>query len=260
MENNDPAKAEKSFERAISLERGVSEYHLWLANAVGQQAQNASVVRQPFMARRIKAEFERAVELDPRSVEARNGLISYYLQAPAIMGGSVEKAREQARAIAALDVVQGHMANAQISWADKDTAATERYWREAITAIPDSVMPVINLANRLHAWGRTADAFALYDGYLARQPRNVPARFQLARLVAISGTQLPRGERVLRDLLADTSWVSGGWSPSRGAVHARLGDVLRKLGKTDEARAAYTTALSLDKDSQIAKDGLKALN
>ncbi len=260
MDNNDPAKAEKAFERAIALERGVSEYHLWLANSVGQQAQNASVVRQPFMARRIKAEFERAVELDPRSIEARNGLISYYLQAPAVMGGSVDKAREQARAIAALDAVQGLIANAQIAWADKDTVGTERYWRQAIAAIPDSAMPVINLAGRLHAWGRTADAFALYDSYLARQPRSVPARFQLGRLAAVSGTQLPRGERVLRELLADQSWVSGGWSPSRGAVHARLGDVLRKQGRTDEARAAYTTALSLDKDSQVAKDGLKALN
>ena len=260
MNNNEPAKAEKSFERAISLERGVSDYHLWLANSVGQQAQNASVVRQPFMARRIKAEYERAVELDPRSIEARNGLIVYYVQAPAVMGGSVDKAREQARAIAALDVVQGHMANAQIAWADRDTVGTERYWRQAIAAIPDSAMPVINLASRLHAWGRTADAFALYDGYLARQPHSVPARFQFARLVAVSGTQLPRGERVLRELLADESWVSSGWSPSRAGVHARLGDVLRKQGKTVDARAAYNTALSLDKDSQVAKNGLKALN
>ncbi len=267
MSNNEPAKAEKSFARAISLERGVSDYHLWLANSVGQQAQNASVVRQPFMARRIKAEYERAVELDPRSIEARSGLITYYVQAPAVMGGSVDKAREQARAITALDVVQGHMANARIAWADKDTVGTERYWRQAIAAIPDSVLPVINLANRLHAWGRTADAFTLYDVYLARQPRSVPARFQLARLVAISGTQLPRGERTLRELLADDNWVSGGWSPdsggwspSRGSVHARLGDVLRKQGRTAEARAAYNTALSYDKDSQVAKDGLKALN
>ena len=260
MNTNEPAKAEKLFERAIQLEPNVSDYHLWLANAVGQQAQNANVMRQPFMARRIKAEYEKAVELDPRSIEARNGLISYYLQAPAVMGGSPEKARAQARAIAALDVVQGHMATAQIAWHDRDTVATERAWRTAITAIPDSVMPIINLALRLQGWNRTADAFALFDGFLVRHPTNVPARFQYARLTAITGTNLPRGERYLRDLLADNSWVSIGWFPARAAIHARLGDVLRKQGKKDEARASYNTALSLDSNSQIAKDGLRALN
>jgi predicted negative regulator of RcsB-dependent stress response len=87
----------------------------------------------------------------------------------------------------------------------------------------------------------------------------VPARFQYARLAAISGTQLPQAERHLRDLLADESWVSSGWFPPRAAIHARLGDVLRKQGRTAEARAAYDTALSLDKDSEIAKLGLRAL-
>lgn len=260
MTANEPAQAEKKFERAIQLEPNASDYHLWLANAVGQQAQNANVMRQPFMARRIKAEYEKAVELDPRSIEARNGLISYYLQAPAVMGGSPEKAREQARAIAALDVVQGLMATAQIAWHDRDTVATERAWRSAITAIPDSVMPVINLALRLQGWNRSADAFALFDGFLTRHPTSIPARFQYARLTAITGTNIPRGERYLRDLLADNSWVSGGWFPARAAIHARLGDLLRHQGKKVEARTSYNTALSLDGNSQIAKDGLRALN
>lgn len=260
MSANDPAKAEKEFERAIRLEPNVSDYHLWLGNAVGQQAQTASVLRQPFMARRIKAQFEKAVELDPRSIEARDGLIGYYLQAPAVMGGSPEKAREQARAIAALDVVQGYMATARIAWHDKDTVATERAWRSALTAIPDSVTPVINLAIRLHGWNRSTDAFALFDGFLTRHPTSVPARFQYARLAALTGTNVPRGERYLRDLLADNSWVSNGWFPPRAAIHARLGDLLRHQGKKEEARASYNTALSLDGNSQIAKDGLRALN
>jgi tetratricopeptide (TPR) repeat protein len=259
MAQDEPAKAEKAFERAIALEPNVSAYHLWLGNAVGEQAQEANILRQPFMARRVKAEFEKAVELDPRSIEARNGLLGYFLAAPAVMGGGIDKAREQAREIARLDVVQGHMASAQIAWHGKDTVTTEREWRGAIAAAPDSVMPVINLSLRLQGWGRPADAFALFEAFLTRQPRNVPARFQYARLAAISGTQLPQAERHLRDLLADESWVSSGWFPPRAAIHARLGDVLRKQGRTAEARAAYDTALSLDKDSEIAKLGLRAL-
>lgn len=257
---DEPAKAEKAFERAIAAEPRVSLYHLWLGNAIGEQAQNANVLRQPFLARRVKAAFERAVELDPQSIDARNGLLSYYLQAPAVMGGGIDKARAEAAAIGRIDVVQGHMATAQIAWHENDTVATERSWRAAISAVPDSALPVINLALRYQNWNRNADAFALFDEFLARHPRSVPVRFQFSRLTAISGSELARGERYLRDLLADTTWVSEGWSPPRAAIHARLGDVLRKQGKPVEARAAYNAALALDKENQIAKEGLRALN
>jgi tetratricopeptide (TPR) repeat protein len=259
MRANEPSKAEKEFERAIRAEPLVAEYHLWLGNAVGEQAQEASVLRQPFMARRIKAEFERAVELDPQLVAAREGLLNYYLAAPGVMGGSLEKAKQQAAEIAKLDAFAGHMAAAQISWHGKDTVATVRDWRAAIALRPDSAAPVASLAQRLQAWGRNADAAALYQEHLARQPNSVPVRFQSARLSAITGEGLPRAEGYLRAIIADESWTPGGWFPPRAAVHARLGDVLRKQGRTAEARASYETALAMDKNSQIAKDGLAAL-
>jgi tetratricopeptide (TPR) repeat protein len=259
MSANEPAKAEKQFERAISAEPNVSLYHLWLGNAVGEQAQNASVLRQPFMARRIKAEFEKAVELDPTSIDAREGLLGFFLQAPAVMGGGLDKAQEQAREIGRLHVIRGHMATARIAWHQKDTVATERAHRAAISAWPDSAGPTIQFAQRLQGWNRNADAFATYDAFLARQPRHTAVRYQVARLVAITGDHLPRGERILRELIADSTWEAGGFMPPRAAVHARLGDVLRKQGKRDEARTSYNTAVSLDANSQIAKHGLAAL-
>jgi predicted Zn-dependent protease len=137
--------------------------------------------------------------------------------------------------------------------------ATERAHRAAISAWPDSAGPTIQFAQRLQGWNRNADAFATYDAFLARQPRHTAVRYQVARLVAITGDHLPRGERILRELIADSTWEAGGFMPPRAAVHARLGDVLRKQGKRDEARTSYNTALSLDANSQIAKDGLAAL-
>jgi tetratricopeptide (TPR) repeat protein len=259
MDSSEYAKAEKQFERAIAAEPTVAIYHLWLGNAIGEQAENASVLRQPFMARRIKAEFEKAVELDSTLIEAREGLLGFYLQAPAVMGGGLDKAQAQAQAIARLHVIRGHMATARIAWHQQDTAATERAYRAAVAAWPDSAGPTIQLAQRQQGWNRNAAAFATYEAFLARQPRHLAVRFQLARLIAITGEQLPRGERILRELLAEENWVAGGVLPPKAAVHARLGDVLRKQGKRDEARTSYNTALSMDPNSQVAKDGVAAL-
>lgn len=259
MGTGEPGKAEKQFERAIAAEKGVAEYHLWLGRAVGQQAQTASKLKQPFMARRIKAEFEKAVELDPDLLDARDGLIQFYLQAPGVMGGSTDKAREQAREIAKRDPYRGHQADAQVAWDKRDTVATEQALRAAAALRPDSALPVILLAQRQHAWRRTAAAFETLDGFLARHPNDIAVRFQVGRLASLSGERLPQGERVLRDLLAEPEWASAPTRPTRAAVQFRLGSVLERSGRTDEARAAYEASLELDPSLQPAKDALKAL-
>lgn len=260
MRAGQPDRAERSFERAVEKEPRNGLYHLWLGNAVGQQAQSASVIRQPFMARRIKAEFERAVQLDPELLDARDGLISFYLAAPAVMGGDVNKAREQQREIARRDAVRGHIAAANIAWHSRDTVATERSLRAASAAAPDSLAPAASLASRLLNWRRTTEAFGVWESFLARQPQNIAARYQFARLAAITGERAQDGERQLRAILAIETWPENNWTPGKAAAYSRLGDVLRHQRRRDEARSAYERALSLDANLQIAKDGLKALD
>ena len=259
MNANEPAKAERKFEEAVKADPKVALYHLWLGRAVGDQAQDASIVRQPFMARRVKAEFEKAVELDPTLLDARDGLISFYLQAPAVMGGSLEKAKEQQRLIAAQDAMRGHSAAVNIAWHQRDTVATERALQAAVATAPDSVFPTIRLGQMQAQWGRTAAAFATFDAFLARHPDDIAVRFQVARLAAVSGQQLPRGERILGELLALPDWPTGGSRPGKAAVHFRLGMIREKSGKTDDARASYQAALKVDPNFQLAKDALAAL-
>ncbi len=192
MREGKAAEAEARFERAIAQDGRVALYHLWLGNAVGQQAQAASTVRQPFMARRIKAEFERAVALDPDLLDAREGLIGFYMQAPGFMGGSPEKAREQQREIAKRNPYRGHLAASTLAAFAKDTAGVERALRAAIATAPDSTRAVVTLAQRQQSWGRPAEAFRTLDQALARRPGDIALRFQLGRLAATSGEQLRR--------------------------------------------------------------------
>ncbi len=56
-----------------------------------------------------RAEFERAVQLDPANVPARVDLAQYYTEAPAIMGGGLDKAREQAEQVAKYDAAKAHL-------------------------------------------------------------------------------------------------------------------------------------------------------
>jgi tetratricopeptide (TPR) repeat protein len=257
LQRGDYAKAEQQFSRAIAADASVAEFHLALGQAVGLQTADAATIRQPFLARRVKASLERAAALDPTLIAAREGLIQFHLNAPAVMGGSVAKARDEARAIAGLDVSRGHLAAATIAWHARDTVATERALRAAITAAPDSLGPVLALVNRQISWQRPSAAWATLDAYAARRP-NPLVEYHIGRLAGVTGQQLDRGEGALRGLLAEPAAASTG-VPSPATLHARLGDVLRRNGRSAQARASYEQALRLEPGNRLATEGLRAL-
>src|SRR4051812_29632946 len=84
----DGEEAVQQLERAVALEDGNALYHLWLGNALRDQAQHAGILKAMFLARRMKKEWERAVDLDPAQIEARYGLVQFLAFVPGPMGGS----------------------------------------------------------------------------------------------------------------------------------------------------------------------------
>src|SRR5438552_4337711 len=126
------------FEKAVERNERSAVYHNWLGNALGDEAQKANKLRQPMLARRVKREFERAVELDPTLIAPREGLVTFYSVAPGIMGGSMDKAREQANEILKLSSLRGHWQLAQLAERQKDTVAAEHEYKTAVSAAPDS--------------------------------------------------------------------------------------------------------------------------
>jgi tetratricopeptide (TPR) repeat protein len=103
MHDGDPDEAIGWFDRAIAADDTDAEYHLWRGYAYTRKVQTVSLLRKPFLARKILASFQRAVELAPRNVKARRALMRYYDEAPFWVGGSARKARLQAEAIAEIE-------------------------------------------------------------------------------------------------------------------------------------------------------------
>src|SRR5437868_595108 len=76
------------------------------------------LVASAHLAKKVRQEFERAVELDASNVDARSDLAEFYIEAPAFMGGGKNKARREAEAIAQHDAATAHWLQARI--AEKD--------------------------------------------------------------------------------------------------------------------------------------------
>ena len=98
-------------EKSVALDNKNSLYHQWLARAYGGKADRD---RSFFLAKKVKKELEEAVRLNPSNIEARSDLEDFCLNAPWIVGGNKDEARDQVDAISALDPMEGHVARGNI--------------------------------------------------------------------------------------------------------------------------------------------------
>ena len=258
MAMNNSGAAAEWFEKAIKVNDKAAVHHLWLGNALGDQAQHANKLKQPFLARRVKSEFERTVELDPASLDGRHGLIQFYSQAPGVMGGSMDKAREQAREIQKLNAMRGHVELAALlENKDKDLAGAEREYAASITASPDSAFGYSSLAGFYRRQKRFNEAVATWDRLLKAKPDALNAHLNAAFNLALSGQGLERGEREVKDWLATPP--KDATAVTTGFAHYVLGMIYERQGKKDAARSEYQTALSLNPKNTDAKKALDAL-
>jgi tetratricopeptide (TPR) repeat protein len=256
IEQSDGDEAVDWLEQAIKKNERSSLYHQWLGSAYGVKAAGANPFTQMTLASSVKREMERAVELDSMNIEARVNLTQFYLQAPAMMGGGVDKAREQVAAIMKRDPFQGSLQEASIAENQKDTVAAERMLRDLIAAFPDSSTPATRLATYYMNLKRYDDSFRVLEDRLRRSPNDGSAVYQLGRVGAVSGTKLDRAQWAL-DRYLKMPHKRG--NPSIAAAHWRRGMVVEAKGDKITAKTEYETALRLDPKLAGAKASLDKL-
>lgn len=146
-ELRDYDKAISESETAVKLDPKNAEYNRWLGRAYGAKAEQS---RSFFLARKVKQAFEAAVRLAPGDITARRDLMQYCVEAPWIVGGDKDKARQQIEAIAAIDPIQGKMARAAYLATDKQWKAAEAEYVSLMGQHPQN----------LDAYMEAADYFA----------------------------------------------------------------------------------------------------
>lgn len=219
LERGESGDAVEWFEKAVKIDGQSAQHRLWLGQALGTEGQKASIVRRPFLIRRMKAAYERAVALDPTLVDARRGLVMIYSLAPGALGGSKSKAREQAAGILTLNPMRGHIAYGTIAERDEDYAGAEKEFVAGVAAMPDSAIPYIATGSFYRRRERWADAIAMYEKALAAKADVVSASL----------------------------------------AHYYLGDIHQQNGRGDQARAEYQAALAANPKNEDAKKALASL-
>ena len=106
--NGDYEQAIDQLEEAIELNDKDYRFFERLGDAFGMKAQKAGIFKAMFVIGDMRSNWEKAIELNPGLVPARERLISYYLAAPGIAGGDDDKALKLAQEVIELDPAKGY--------------------------------------------------------------------------------------------------------------------------------------------------------
>jgi len=198
----DPKKATEALEKAVAAEPRNSDYYLWLGRAFGRRAETSSPFTAPGFASKCRQNFEKAVEIDPRNKEALSDLFEYYLDAPGMMGGGMDKAARMAERIAGLDAIEGYWAHAKLAEKRKEYAGAEQALRRAVELAPKQIGRLIDLAKFLAKQGRIQESDQTFQAAEKIDPNSPQLMFAKADVYIQNRRNLDVARQLLRQYLA----------------------------------------------------------
>ncbi len=256
LQQGKAADAVDSAEEAVDLDDASAQAHYWLGNAYGTRIGQVGMLPQAMMAPKLRDAFLRALVLDPNLHDARSSLVQYYLQAPAIAGGSVDKAREQVQELLKRDPPRGYYAQGQLATFEKKPAEAAKAYAAASAAKPDNANYRMAAGVALQETKQWDAAFALFEGWVKREPKAAMAWYQVGRTSALSGQRLDVGAAALKTFMGLPSAPN---LPTVANAQYRLGQVQAHAGDIAAARASLQASVKADPDNADAKAALAAL-
>jgi tetratricopeptide (TPR) repeat protein len=240
-------------EKSVSLDPNNSLYHYWLGRAYGEKADHVSFLTAIGFARKLRYEFETALRLDPSNVAARTDLAEFYLEAPGIVGGGIDKARAQVPQLMPLDPVKAQWVLGRIAEKKKDSVVAENEYRKAIPADNGRGDAWLYLALFYRHNGRFAEMEAALD-HIRSAPTSQPKVIMEAAQLLI---RTHRNTLMAIDLLQ--KYLSGSAAEEAPAAHYLLGTLLEQKGDKQAAAQQYRTTLSLARNFALAQGALNRL-
>lgn len=165
QESSNSDIAVEHLEKAVGLDETNGEYHYRLAEAYLANFEYVNLFQKPFVAPKVRAQLELAVQYDPSSIRFREALIQYYVLAPGFLGGSYEKARKQADEIARRNPYLGMLAHAGILSEEGEGDRSLELYRKAMRSQPKSWEAYHRLGMHYLNAQETDDAIDMFRKY-----------------------------------------------------------------------------------------------
>ncbi len=252
LEQFEPANRE--CEQAVNLDSRNSNYHLWFGRTLGEVAERANFINAYGLAKRARAEFEQAVQLNPRNAEALADLGEFYSSAPGVVGGGTDKAAGVADQLDHVDPARAHELRSAIARQKNDLGTAEREMKAAVAASAHPAfqwMRLASLCRRMKRWQDMENA--VQSGYAAAQRDSHAgvALFNGASVLIKTNRNPALAIKMLQTYLASPTATE---EAPTFVAHVWLARLKAQTGDTEGARRERAEALALAQEYKPAQD------
>lgn len=195
------------YEKLKNKEPNNANYHYKYGGALGMKALSISKLKALGIIGDVKRSFLKAVELDPKHIDAHWALVELYVSLPGIVGGSNSKALKYASRLEKLSKVDGYLAKGYVYEYDDEPELAEKYYKLAIK-VGGSVTCYDKLTNFYEGQDKPEKAIDNIEKAKDKHQRNA-MHYQIGKVCADYNIQLDKGEKCLKAYLANHSSKDG---------------------------------------------------
>ena len=195
-------KAAEAFEALTGVTPRSAKAHLWLGRAHGRMAETANPFRAPGLAVKARKSFEKAIELDPKNIEAIDDLLEYYLRAPRFLGGGSDKAAALTERLKDVDPAEYYSAQSRLAQSEKEPAAAENLLRRAVELAPKQINRLLDLARFLARQGKIGESDDAFRKAESLAPGDPDLLFTRASILIETKREQERARQLLQQYLA----------------------------------------------------------
>jgi tetratricopeptide (TPR) repeat protein len=256
-------EAEEYIEKAIVGDPKNASIQFDAARIMGAQAQDSSVFSAPGYAKDALKFFKNAAELEPDTIIYRQGLMSFYLQAPGFLGGDEDLAILEAKAIANLNPIKGFIAFANIYQSTNKKDELDMHYASVDEKYPDNASI---LFNRGMYYQTEEDFLKAVKDFKTVQTLKLTAdddrtlfdaQYQIGRSSVLSKSNYEEGKQALHKYIDTAPEIAG--LPSKAWAKYRLGLLYKQTGDKKMAKRLYKESQTETDDKQLRKSLKKSL-
>ena len=250
FKNQDVDEAVDHLEKAVDLNPNNADYQFRYGTALGEKTQNAGMIKQAFLAPKVKNAFKRAVELNPKLVPARIGLAQYYFRAPSIMGGDEAEGWRQLDEVIKLDEVQGRSVKVTFLERAKKNDEAEKECKILMNAYPNDWRVWKNYGYFCLYIERCDEAIKYLQKYVVLRPDTADSYQSLAEALLKKNEIDQAIANLNKSLSIDKDFVPAIIS---------MGEAFQAKGQKKEARETYQRAIAVAQNDYYKRQAEKKL-
>jgi tetratricopeptide (TPR) repeat protein len=209
------------------------------------------------LARRTHHEFEAAVQLDGRNVDAQRDLIAFMASAPRDLGGGEERALEQIHTLSGVDPLEGELALADLYAVKKKFEQADEEYQKVLKSAPNGIEAYLDVADyyRDRVEAEHMEQAVEAATKIASSDRRLSYYHGVALVLEKKDAAVAEKDlHTYLDTVPDNSEL-----PAHSSAYEWLGKLYESEKRLDLAAEQYRAALTLDPQNKGLREALKRL-